>query len=430
MTASPSLISQLHANNDFFDSIVNMFPSALYLTTDAVVDESQFSSKYKKGSSAENKTAKKLKNKELKADKFKNMESTIEKKKRKWDANSDDDDDDAAADDSDNDDSGNDSDASTSSTPASPLPASPTATGSRIDALRAKLATKIEAKRQGRPETQQSDSTNISKRAARKQAKKDRIEAAKKKAKTAGFSNAENTSKGKLGGGDDTADVDMTDAPAPSASEDLAGIDFGQVIGLKKKKGYENNKSLANQGKKQSLERMLEEAEAKKEKLRKLKSSDDATDREKAANIEWGDALKAADGERVRDDPAMIKKAMKRKEKKKQKSEKMWNARIETTADSMHEKQKIRKHNLKQRALGGEAGQSLSSKKIKDTEEEKAEAKRKRLGPHAMKGRDDKEGGEEGKGGGKKGAGFEGKKQGFLNKDKGEKGGKKSSKAE
>jgi hypothetical protein len=277
----------------------------------------------------------------------------------------------------------------------------------------------------GRPEPS-ANSEGISKRAARKQAKKDRIEAAKKKAGAAGFSNAEkgaqisNNSKKALSdaangtnGADDTSVV-----TPPTVTDDLSGIDFGQVIGLKKKSEHGNNKSLANQGKKKSLESMLAEAEAKKKRLRELKGSENEGDREKASRIEWGDALKAATGERVRDDPAMIKKAMKRKEKKKAKSAKMWEARIETVADSMTEKQKIRKHNLEKRKLGGEEGMHLSSKRIKDEEEEK---KRKRLGPHAMKGRDDKhdKGGDgDGKakaGGGRNGAGFEGKKDGFIN---------------
>ena len=54
------------------------------------------------------------------------------------------------------------------------------------------------------------------------------------------------------------------------------------------------NKSLKNKGKKKSLERLLEEAEAKKARLRQLKESDALEDKEKAKKIEWGDALKAA----------------------------------------------------------------------------------------------------------------------------------------
>ncbi|GMI32393.1 hypothetical protein TeGR_g7872, partial [Tetraparma gracilis] len=139
-----------------------------------------------------------------------------------------------------------------------------------------------------------------------------------------------------------------------------------------------------------------------------------------------GDALLAANGERVRDDPAMIKKAMKRKEKQKAKSTAKWNARIETTAEAMTEKQKIRKHNLDKRKLGGEEGMHLSSKRIKDAEEDSKE-KKKRLGPHAMKGRDDKFSKDDGEGGGKAagkggkggGAGFGGRKTDFINKPKG-----------
>ena len=118
-------------------------------------------------------------------------------------------------------------------------------------------------------------------------------------------------------------------------------------------------------------------------------------------------------GENTRQsDPALLKKALKRKAKKKAKSQEAWRTRMEQTRDKMDERQSIRNHNMKQRALGGAAGANLSRKRIKDAEgDDDVEGstriggdkkKRPRLGPYAGKGR----------------AGFEGKKQDFI-KNKG-----------
>lgn len=81
---------------------------------------------------------------------------------------------------------------------------------------------------------------------------------------------------------------------------------------------------------------------------------------------------------------------------------------MEQTKEKMDERQAIRNHNIKQRAIGGMAGANLSKKRIKDIEgDEKATGtsggevkKRARLGPYSGKGR----------------AGFEGKKRDFINK--------------
>ena len=80
---------------------------------------------------------------------------------------------------------------------------------------------------------------------------------------------------------------------------------------------------------------------------------------------------------------------------------------MDHTRDSMDERQKIRDHNLTQRAKAGNDGANLSSKRIKDDDDKagggggeggKDRAKRPRQGPHAGR------------------AGFEGKKQDFINK--------------
>jgi hypothetical protein len=181
---------------------------------------------------------------------------------------------------------------------------------------------------------------------------------------------------------------------------DLATLDFGRLAGLNvstKGGNYQKaNKSLANMGKSKNLQKLLADAETKKQRLEDLKSSDKEQDKTKFANIQWGDAIKEATGERVKDDPAKLKKALKRQAAKKTKSAKAWKSRTETIKQNTDQRQKIRQHNLTKRKEGGSTAANLSSKRIA-TDEDKKDTKKPRSR-----------------------AGFEGRKQEFLNKNKGQ----------
>ncbi|KAL2807875.1 surfeit locus protein 6-domain-containing protein [Aspergillus granulosus] len=76
-------------------------------------------------------------------------------------------------------------------------------------------------------------------------------------------------------------------------------------------------------------------------------------DEEKRADIEekdmWLNAKKRAHGERVRDDTSLLKKALKRKESAKKRSEREWKDRIDTVKKSKDMKQQKREENLRKR---------------------------------------------------------------------------------
>ena len=76
-------------------------------------------------------------------------------------------------------------------------------------------------------------------------------------------------------------------------------------------------------------------------------------DESKRAEIEqkdmWLNAKKRAHGERVRDDTSLLKKALKRQQGQKKKSEKEWNDRIEGVAKAQDQRQKKRNDNLMKR---------------------------------------------------------------------------------
>jgi len=76
-------------------------------------------------------------------------------------------------------------------------------------------------------------------------------------------------------------------------------------------------------------------------------------DEEKRLNIQqkdmWLNAKKKAHGEKVRDDTSLLKKALKRQEGQKKKSEKEWTERKEGVQKSQYERQKKRTDNLQKR---------------------------------------------------------------------------------
>ncbi len=269
--------------------------------------------------------------------------------------------------------------------PAPPPPPPTSGGNSRIEALRAKLHAKLAEKAGQRP----CDPNVVSKRAARRAEKlKRRHEATKKRA----MSHVKDTATKTFKVSQETSNI----------ASDLETLDYGKLAGLNPSpKHYQNNKSLANLNKGKNLERLLADAEQKKQRLEELKKGSQE-EKTKARNIQWGDTLKEASGERVKDDPAKLRKELKRKVAKKQKSSKAWKSRMEQTKEKMDDRQKIRRHNLDKRKEGGAAGANLSKKQIAQEEGDATGEKkgRRRLSR----------------------AGFEGKKQEFLN----QKGGKKS----
>ncbi|KAJ5185112.1 Surfeit locus 6 [Penicillium cf. griseofulvum] len=103
----------------------------------------------------------------------------------------------------------------------------------------------------------------------------------------------------------------------------------------------------------------LKVAEAKKARLEEM-------DPTKRAEIEekdlWLNAKKRAHGERVRDDTSLLKKALKRKESAKKKSEREWGDRMDAVAKFRGERQNKRDENLrKRREEKGTKGKKKSS---------------------------------------------------------------------
>ena len=367
MISSQQLLQELQDDNLFFDELVDMIPAKLYVAGNSGDD---YNPKYFKGQAKESKEARRAKNKQAKRAKLDpSLSETTTQAKQRLEGR-------------------NRPLMPSAPTAAPPKNADPstkslpsTDSQSRIEALRAKLREKLAEKRGQRP----SDPNVVSKRAARRAEKKKRQEEAAKRKKRA-TSQAEVSQAKKFR-------LDSTSGSSGNIVTDLANMDFGRLAGLNQSSNgnYQKaNKSLANMSKTKNLQKMLADAEEKKKRLEELKHGTDE-DKQKAENIQWGDTIKEASGERVKDDPAKLRKVLKRREAKKKKSAKAWKSRMENTKEKMDERQKIRSHNLNKRKLGGSAGANLSKKRIA-TEEDKAKNKSR--------------------------PGFEGRKQGFLNNKK------------
>ncbi|KAI1385675.1 SURF6-domain-containing protein [Hypoxylon trugodes] len=129
--------------------------------------------------------------------------------------------------------------------------------------------------------------------------------------------------------------------------------DLSHVLNSGKKKGPSDPKTA------------LQKLENQKKRLQEM-------DGEKRKDVEdkelWLTARRRAEGEKIRDDEKMLKKAVKRKEVAKKKSEKDWTARKEGVAKAMKDRQKKREENIRKRRedkIMGKSGKKKGAKKTK-----------------------------------------------------------------
>lgn len=138
-------------------------------------------------------------------------------------------------------------------------------------------------------------------------------------------------------------------SPAESVGSSSNNFSFGRVIFAD---GQHTDASLSNvrdQPKRHGpsdAAAQLKAAEAKQTRLAEM-------DPEKRADLEekdrWLNAKKRAHGERVRDDTSLLKKALKRKETAKKRSEREWKDRLDTVARMKDQRQNKREENLRKR---------------------------------------------------------------------------------
>lgn len=97
-------------------------------------------------------------------------------------------------------------------------------------------------------------------------------------------------------------------------------------------------------------QKILKDIEAKSAKLKELANSGE---KDKAEELKkktlWNTALSKADGQKVKDDPELLKKTIKRREQQVNKSKKKWQTRQEGVQKAKEERQKKRSENINKR---------------------------------------------------------------------------------
>lgn len=217
------------------------------------------------------------------------------------------------------------------SAPAVPAKSDP----KKLEELRSQLASRIQELREKR----KAPGTSV------KGAPKDRKAAVEARQQKKQKAKEKRDLKRKLAEAEIDSDEDESDEElADEITEDDTTV-FSQVVfqdGGKSSRDFKDVKVKKAKGPRDLLGQ-LKHIEAKKAKLNSM-------DNEKRASIEnksqWSRALALAEGEKVRDDEKLLRKALKRQTKDKKKSAKTWNERQETVKKNIADKQKKREENI------------------------------------------------------------------------------------
>lgn len=114
--------------------------------------------------------------------------------------------------------------------------------------------------------------------------------------------------------------------------------------------------------KKIDYKKLLAKAEAKEQSLKELKEKDARRSEQLEEQLNWKRAINKARGDKVKDDPSLLKKTLKRKEQQKRSSKKKWKERKSQELKRMEKKQETRQRHIKERQ---EAKKGNKSKKAK-----------------------------------------------------------------
>ncbi|PNY24401.1 Ribosomal RNA-processing protein 14 [Tolypocladium capitatum] len=155
-------------------------------------------------------------------------------------------------------------------------------------------------------------------------------------------------------------------SPAVELDESTGNFSFGRVAFGDGSQMSHDLSYVLNRGKKKGPsdpKTALLKVQHQKKRLEELDAERRAGIAEKEA---WLTARRRVEGEKIRDDEAILKKAVKRKETAKKKSEKAWKERSRGVHEAQKERQKKREENLKKRRddkLLGKAGKKKGGPK-------------------------------------------------------------------
>ncbi|XP_046970106.1 surfeit locus protein 6 homolog [Vanessa cardui] len=104
-------------------------------------------------------------------------------------------------------------------------------------------------------------------------------------------------------------------------------------------------KERGNKSKKDP-KKLLDDLKQQEDRLQKLAETDSDKAKELKEKAAWKNILQKAEGEKVKDDPTLLKKSIKKMEQKKKVSKKKWEGRIQSVEKKKEERQQKRKENI------------------------------------------------------------------------------------
>ncbi|XP_002738640.1 uncharacterized protein LOC100378285 [Saccoglossus kowalevskii] len=122
-------------------------------------------------------------------------------------------------------------------------------------------------------------------------------------------------------------------------------FDFSESLESKDLRKKKKKQNISNK----NVKALLRQVEMKKEKFNEMKEKDP----EKAKNVEqkqaWKKAMQKAEGVKLKDDPELLKKSIKKREQIKKRNKKQWDERKVVTEKLIKKRQDKRKKNIKSR---------------------------------------------------------------------------------
>ncbi|XP_061149028.1 surfeit locus protein 6 [Syngnathus typhle] len=95
-----------------------------------------------------------------------------------------------------------------------------------------------------------------------------------------------------------------------------------------------------------NYKQLLSRVEARKDKVDKLRQTDEAKARELEAKMKWTNVLYKAEGVKIKDDEGMLRAALANKEKKRNSRKKQWEGRSNALVEKMQKRQDKRRRNI------------------------------------------------------------------------------------
>ena len=112
-----------------------------------------------------------------------------------------------------------------------------------------------------------------------------------------------------------------------------------------------------------NYKQLLEKVKKQKDKMEKIQDVDSAKAKELKEKAKWKSAISKAEGIKIKNNPDLLMKAMKRKEKMKEKNKKNWDKREDKLDQKMKERQDKRAKNIQKKKQGKRDGKITKAKK-------------------------------------------------------------------